>query len=1399
LRAKVPRLYPADATVRIFGSACDRCYYLPTQTSKKLTVGQQYYIEVYAYNDNGKGATPVDGLISATPSQVPGVPSNVNVAVVSGREIEVFFSPPPLATTNVSPNFNNDISAYIVQWDVTSTFKHGRKICASCATQLTGDVLSVSTTLSNLLTRNSKVTVATDTCVLTVDVVNTTSVQVFTGHGCANFGGQTYSLYYYTYPPKQVSGSLIQGSPPFRYVIPSLVAAKTYYVRVAAVNSVPVQQIALSGEPPDNRQWSYPLTAVTGDRVPDPPLSVYLNPFSATTLELQVQPSTRDGKGAGGTGVSAFWIDVDTVPTFDSVAKATPIEVLVSSGLIPELYAGGPRIYYVTGLSTGTSYFAQAKAVNSIGYSRATIAPTPQTPTRHPDGPMDVKASTLTVSPTPIDSAKVAWQKPADNGGLALTGYKVEWWRADSRPEIQTIELKWTAKPTAAPFTLSFGGLTTAAIPMDISADNLRFTLMSLALALKIPIGHVEVSRTAVNIVQGYQWRVTFDNLNVNAGDQPLLQFYQDPAAITGGSGVVGRVFELQPGIDTPAVATFPGKREVQVLMTYHASATVGGYFRLSYKGSAWTNFLSATVSAASLKLALQALPTIGVVSVNQETMRLSGAAWSIGRVWTITFDSNVGNLAPFVVDSSKITPASAYVLVKDGDNAVDTTGMPCLPDGARGCAGSWPTALRGLTQQAAPTKPIAELATPGEAALDYAYYETLDASALSYAIPNLTPGQTYIVSVAAKNAQGLGARTQSSPTSVTPPVQVPGPPVNVTVDVNPGVSTQLVASWAAPASDGGSPVWMYRVEYDASSLFTDRGQQDEWCPVAPTPAVWRVQTVQTSGATTSAISSGYFKLELTRRNIVELSDPIPWDAAAQASDEASSVTATSSGVFCTSAACASTTVFPFDQLETSGSVQSKLRQFSQLEHGVQVARSTVNADGGYTWTITFQDGGDDFSLEARDINLACKVAFANCAATYDVVVKKTRPGVMPSRCIGSHVVPDGSVLNKGQLYYVRVFAYNQIGFGEPKLAAAPQKPMVVPGTPTGVTLDVLTVSELVVLFNPPEDDGGDTVTGYEVQWAIDTAFTSPSSALVQLTTGMSAPYRRIISSLTKGVRYFVRVRARNSQGLGQYQVSSPASQQPYTTPSSPTQVVLGVTSATMLTVGWAPPFDDGGDLVSGYVVQWDVVATFDSLAIAASTTAVINDAAQRSYTITLLTPGTRYYVRVFAQNLGGKGTPQTSSPALMVPATTRPGKPNSLAVAATATTGQLQVVWQPPRVPAHGIPCAGTLQAPQSCPVLSGLDMVFGGVSLESYLVQYAATSDFALAKEVSVTATSAIVTGLESGKPYYVRVLTVNSQGLNSDFCARANAQSFLCPDHLVLEDGSVVTGDFVSASPK
>lgn len=378
--------------------------------------------------------------------------------------------------------------------------------------------------------------------------------------------------------------------------------------------------------------------------------------------------------------------------------------------------------------------------------------------------------------------------------------------------------------------------------------------------------------------------------------------------------------------------------------MTYHLSETVGGYFRLGYKGSAWTNYLPATISATNLKLALESLPTIGVVNVNLESMAAAGQAFRFGQVWTITFISNVGNLPPLTIEPSNLTPVDAFIGVKDGDNAVDGNGVLCLPGSdVIACPGSFPIGVVALRQLTAPQKTVVELAVQGEAAVDYAFYETLDAATLTYTITGLIPGQTYFVAVTAKNALGLGTRSQTAPTSVTPPLQVPGPPTSVSVDVNPGVATQLLATWAAPTSDGGSPVRMYRVEYDPSPLFTNRGQQDAWCPVAPTYAVWRVQTVRTSDpATTKKISSGYFRLQLTRFGAIDLSDPIPWDAVATTKEEVGSTAVSSSKVFCTVASptCNSNGIYPFGRLEKSGSMQSKLNYFSRITNGVDVQRS---------------------------------------------------------------------------------------------------------------------------------------------------------------------------------------------------------------------------------------------------------------------------------------------------------------------------------------------------------------------------------------------------------------------------------------------------------------------------
>merc|ERR1719324_2110252 len=187
---------------------------------------------------------------------------------------------------------------------------------------------------------------------------------------------------------------------------------------------------------------------------------------------------------------------------------------------------------------------------------------------------------------------------------------------------------------------------------------------------------------------------------------------------------------------------------------------------------------------------------------------------------------------------------------------------------------------------------------------------------------------------------------------------------------------------------------------------------------------------------------------------------------------------------------------------------------------------------------------------------------------------------------------------------------------------------MTVPGLPTSVTLETVSSSELRVYFSSPSSGGGE-VTSYLIEWATAADFSNALNATFSYLDGC-APFTRKIENLVEGTFYYVRVRAANSQGYGDAQVSTPSSLNPYEEASAPTGVALGVTSDTMLTVSFASPEDDGGDAVTAYRVEWDTMSHFGSSSASPHKGSVDVDSTQyNSYTIQLLSLNTLYYVRV--------------------------------------------------------------------------------------------------------------------------------------------------------------------------
>ena len=464
----------------------------------------------------------------------------------------------------------------------------------------------------------------------------------------------------------------------------------------------------------------------------------------------------------------------------------------------------------------------------------------------------------------------------------------------------------------------------------------------------------------------------------------------------------------------------------------------------------------------------------------------------------------------------------------------------------------------------------------------------------------------------------------------------------------------------------------------------------------------------------------------------------------------------------------------------TSGSMQSKLQAVTNVvTNGVVVDRDGPDTNGGFTWRITFlddaPDGSSDFVVTVASETISSsgstEAKSNNAATTTGLVSAGSSPlvdGVTYTSCTGTLKTPTSGGLTKGTAYYARVMAFSATGYSVPQsVQGTAVAPTVVPGAPTGVTLEVTSSTELKVLFSPPSDNGGAAIEKYLIEYDTSSAFSSPTTA--ELTyLGGGSPFFKTLSGLTAGTFYFVRVSAYNQNGYGGTQVTTPASLNPHEVPSAPTNVALSVTSDSMLTVSWAAPTSNGGDAISGYTCEWDTALGFNSGSLSPHKGTVTVAATYTSTTVELLSGSTTYYFRCAALNSAGSGAYQTSSPVSAMPGLQVPGSPHSIVLAAGSTSGSISISWQRPKIPHHGIPCSGSAASPLDCPTPFGSTVPesAGGSSITSYEIEYSERRSFDGQDQAvsSVTGTSATLTGLTPGRIYFVRIFAKNQNGISS-----------------------------------
>jgi hypothetical protein len=193
----------------------------------------------------------------------------------------------------------------------------------------------------------------------------------------------------------------------------------------------------------------------------------------------------------------------------------------------------------ITGLTNGTSYGVKIRAVNSLGNGVASDAATAVIPSTVPGTPTSVSGTANGVT-----SSTVTWTAPANNGGAAVTGYKVEY--ALSPYSSYTV---FNANTGTTATSISVTGLNNGgSYKFRVSATNLNGFGTTSA----------ESGVVVTNIVPGAP---TIGTMTRGTGGSTTDTLAWTAPTANGGSAITGYVYALSSDSYATATATtvFPG------------------------------------------------------------------------------------------------------------------------------------------------------------------------------------------------------------------------------------------------------------------------------------------------------------------------------------------------------------------------------------------------------------------------------------------------------------------------------------------------------------------------------------------------------------------------------------------------------------------------------------------------------------------------------------------------------------------------------------------------------------------------------------------------------------------------------------------------------------------------
>ena len=355
------------------------------------------------------------------------------------------------------------------------------------------------------------------------------------------------------------------------------------------------------------------------------------------------------------------------------------------------------------------------------------------------------------------------------------------------------------------------------------------------------------------------------------------------------------------------------------------------------------------------------------------------------------------------------------------------------------------------------------------------------------------------------------------------------------------------------------------------------------------------------------------------------------------------------------------------------------------------------------TWTGPSDNGG---------------AAIVDCVVEYRLTTSATWSTFAHAPTAASAINVTG--LTNGASYEFRVFSVNAAGASPSSNIAGPLVPMTTASAPVNL-VGTFGDAKVTLAWGTPTSNGGGAISDYLIQYRE----ARPNTPWTTVPHVASTATSIIVTGLANGTPYLFRVAAVNPVGFGATAVTSPIT--PMTIPGAPAIVSAKPGNASVDLV-WRAPGSDGGGAISNYIIEYKVDGPsvtwtrFPRVASSATTA-----------TVTGLTNGTKYLLRVTAVNAAGIGpTSNTSDVVMPVTVPTLP-----LNVVGVGGDKQARLTWKAP--------------------------VSNGGLPVIDYVVEVRAAGDLiwkTFADGVS-TATSATVTGLTNGVSYAFRVTAKNSFG--------------------------------------